>query len=303
MSGKPFHYPGPDTHLIESRYVAQTFKIQVHWPLLKRGEQERFPALYVLEGHGGAAALKEIAFGLQITGQVRRFLLVAIGYPEESPLAGAIRRGRDLAPDHYPNIPGLQRTSQIEGVPGFEDVEKNRRGGKDFLAFIRNELMSLIEEKYPVIPGDRACFGHSLGGTLGLHALFSHPGIFSRYIISSPGLCWNDDDHGIREARSFIASGKGVDARVFMSVAEQEQFEPFLGPSKFVSSFFRLAEMLHRAKIPGLHFTHRLFLDEGHITVWPVAFSHGLRAIYEPADGPVMGTPKWAAADEQSAPD
>jgi predicted alpha/beta superfamily hydrolase len=285
-TGKRFQVPSVQTHLITSQYAGQTYQIQVMQPLMERGANERFPVMYITDGNIAFDFTKGIAHCLQSTGQVRRFILVSIGYPGENPFAGDILRCRDLTPIHHPEIPDIPRSSPIDGVPGVEDGTKLWHGASAFLAFIRKELVPLIDDLYPTVVDERAYFGHSLGGGLGLHALFAEPGLFNRFAISSPGLAFDDEDYGIREARQYIASGKPLPVKVFMTVADQEEFEPELARLHLVSNFYRLTSLLRAANIPQFDFTSQVISGETHVSVWPIAFSHGIQALYGPADGP-----------------
>lgn len=284
---KPFYVPGVETHLIESRFVEQTYQIQVMQPLMRAGQAERFPVLYLTDGNTSFDFAKGISHGLQVAGQVRRFILVGIGYPGENPFAGNILRFRDFTSERRAEVPGFPRTSAIEGVHGIEEGKKRWHGAADFLDFIRHELTPFIDEKYPTIPGERAYAGHSLGGGLGLHALFSRADIFNRYILVSPSVSYEGDDHVLREAQEFISSGGRLDANVVMAVGEREEFDESASPkAQFVSNFFRLASLLHKARIPGLEFTSRIYPGETHASVWPIAFLHGIQAIFGPAECP-----------------
>lgn len=299
-----FRLPPVDTHSVASRHVDQTFRIQVARPILRPAETRRFPVLYVTEANLTFDVARILALSLQAASQLRRFIIVGIGYPEDTPFASGILRGRDLTPPNYPDIPGLPRTSIFEGVAGVQAHQKRIHGGPDFLAFIRDELIPLIDARYPTLAGDRGFFGHSLGGRLGLHALFANPDIFNRYIVSSPGLSWEDHEHGLEEARDFVRRGPPVNAHLFMSVSENEEFEQHLGKSRMVSSFYRLAAFLRAAPIPGFDLRTRVFKDETHASVWPVAFHHGARELYGPPEQPLFGTPSWAqpVTAELSAP-
>ena len=288
MSDKYYYVPEVETHLLGSKHIDQTFKIQVMQPLTRRDGGERFPVLYVTDGNLSFDFAKGISHGLQATGEVARYILIGIGYPGENPFAGSVLRCRDLTPAHRAEVPEWRRSRPIEGVPDIEGGKKRWNGAADFLEFINHELRALVDGRYPTIPDQRAYFGHSLGGALGLHALFSGSKLFSRYVISSPDLFYDGDDHGIAAARAFIASGQRLDAKVFMTVAGEEEFEADKQKSEFVSSFYRLAALLHRAKIQGLDLTHRVFQGETHMSVWPFAFSHGVRAVFGPADGPPL---------------
>src|SRR5687767_7794990 len=95
----------PETHLIRSTHVAQTFKVQVMRPTRKKGESAKFPVVYATDGNLTFDVLKGISYGLQLSEEVApRFLLVGIGYPSDSPWAGAILRGRDLTSPGFPRI-------------------------------------------------------------------------------------------------------------------------------------------------------------------------------------------------------
>jgi len=157
-------------------------------------------------------------------------------------------------------------------------------GASEFLAFIRDQLIAFIDATYPTIPGDRAYFGHSLGGGFGLHALFSDAGVFSKYVISSPGISYDGDPYGIREAQEFIASGRPLSARLVMSVGEEEEFDRDVGRAQLVSSFYRLAALLRGCANRAFEFSCRVIPGGTHIDVWPIAFSHGVQAIYGPAN-------------------
>ncbi len=289
-AGKLFRIPDVETHLIASRNVEQTYEVRVMQPLMRTGERTRFPVLYITDGNMSFEVAKGISHSLQGPGQVRRYILVGIGYPGRNPHAGDIFRGRDYTSKRRAEIPGRTVSSPIEGVAGIAAGKKRWQGADEFLAFVRDELSVLIDTKYPTVPGDRAYFGHSLGGGLGLHALFSQSDLFNRYVCSSPSISYDGDDYGIREAQDFIASGKRLDAKVYMSVGEEEELDPNPAISKphFVSSVFRLASLLRGAQIPGLDLKVRSYDGETHASVWPIAFTHGVQFIFGPAERPPM---------------
>jgi hypothetical protein len=282
---KKFYVPSVGTHWLHSKHVDQVYQIEVMQPLMRHGVTERFPVLFATDGNLFFDAAKSISHGLQSTGQVKRFILVGIGYPCNNPFAGAVLRARDLTSEWYPTIANIPKASPIEGVPGIEGGKRHWHGAAPFLAFVREELMPFMERTYHTTNGDCAYFGHSGGGALGLHALFSLPDVFRRYVISSPSISYEGDDFGIREAQRFIATGKALHARVFMTVGDQEEGEKSLEKWQLLSSFHRLSELLSKAAIPGLDLQCEVVKGETHMSVWPIAFSHGIQSIYGPADG------------------
>jgi uncharacterized protein len=284
-----FSVPGLETHIIESRCVGETYQIQVMQPITRKGERERFPTLYLTDANMGFSFAKGLSQCLQAGGDVRRYVLVGIGYPSDNPFAGHILRCRDLTPDHRPEVPEWLAESPIEGVRGVLPGKKCWHGADDFLAFIRSELIPFVDSRYPTVPGERAYFGHSLGGGFGLHALFSRSNLFKGYIISSPSISYDGVDHGLEPAREAVRSGDRLDARLVMSVGGEEEFEAGKEKSRFVSSFYRLAALLRSGNIPGLDFSPRVFPGETHMSAWPVAFSHGIRTLFGASAGP----PAW----------
>lgn len=65
-------------------------------------------------------------------------------------------------------------------------------GGADaFLDFIEQELMPAVEARYPVDRSRQAFIGHSMGGFLVLHALFTRASVFRTYVAGSPSIWWN----------------------------------------------------------------------------------------------------------------
>ncbi|MFZ1129388.1 MAG: alpha/beta hydrolase-fold protein, partial [Terriglobales bacterium] len=62
--------------------------------------------------------------------------------------------------------------------------------GKCYPDFLRREVMPLIAERYPVLPGpeNTGLGGSSLGGLITLYTQLAAPGVFGRLLIESPSL-------------------------------------------------------------------------------------------------------------------
>ncbi len=74
-------------------------------------------------------------------------------------------------------------------------------GGADaFLDFIEQELMPAVEARFPVDRSRQAFIGHSMGGFLVLHALFTRKPVFRTYVAGSPSIWWNG--HALLEEES-----------------------------------------------------------------------------------------------------
>lgn len=284
------HFPNVETHLLQSVHVAQTFKIQVVRPMQRRAETRRFPVVYVTDGNAVFDLFKGMAWLLQAYKlDILPFILVMIGYPSESPVAGEVLRGRDLT---FPGCPDWLSGFQMpwEGVLTPESGTRTFGGAEDFQKFICEELIPFVDVRYETEKEARVYFGHSVGGAFGLFTLFTQTRLFQKYVISSPALAYHGTtmlgvrherlDFLFERARQYIAAGKPMDdVHLYMSVGTQEEFEPLIASWQFTSNFYRMAALLRTAGIPGLTLTTEVFSGEGHATVWPVAFMHGMQAV------------------------
>lgn len=277
-SERLYYVPKIETHLINSRYVDQTFEIRVMRPLSSKKKTEPLPVLYTTDGNLYFDAFRSMSYQLPVT----PFILVGIGYPPGDNLLGATSlRGRDLLWSGYADLPeALYRRITAPSVEGVQSSPV-KKGAANFIQFIRHELIPLIDNTYVTIPEQRGYFGHSAGGGFGLHTLFSEAGLFNRFIISSPGISFDGDDFLLREASGFIAKGKSANAKVFISVGSEEQVEPGMQNWSIVSNFYRMVQLLRREKTLDLELVTKVFPDETHTTVPYIAFSHGVRALYD----------------------
>ncbi len=183
----------------------------------------------------------------------------------------------------------------MEGVLIPDAGGRRHEGADDFLRFIAEELIPLIDENYPTRRGDRTYFGHSLGGAFGLYTLFTKPELFGRFIVSSPaaiydgvssaGIRYQNYDFVLEVARGFIRTGQALaGVKLHLCVGEEEEFEPEYAQWQLVSSFFRLSRLLREARIAGLRVTAEVLAGESHMTSWPLAFMHGIQAVFGTRD-------------------
>ncbi|WP_116808516.1 alpha/beta hydrolase [Steroidobacter cummioxidans] len=283
-------FPSVESHLIRSRHVAQTFKVQVMLPGQKRSETARFPVIYATDGNMTFDMLKGISHILQMSARdAPRFILVGIGYPSDCPRAGALLRGRDLT---FPGYPKLNREPPpIAGVLLPRQGTKDFCGAEDFQNFIEHELIPLIDRRYPTQAGERTYFGHSAGGGFGLYTLFKRSSLFNNYIVSSPGLMYDGESSGgvsyqnyefaLELVRRCIESGPALRrARLYMSVGSEEEYEPELKNWRLTSSFHRVTSVLKAAALADLEVTTEVLAGETHVTAWPISFIHGIKALF-----------------------
>jgi predicted alpha/beta superfamily hydrolase len=290
-----WQFPPIETHLLRSKHVAQTFKIEVAQPPSSRGDTARLPVVYVTDGNMVFRLFKEMSHLLQLYGlhPFPSFILVGISYPADSQGAGLLLRSRGFTlPDQpVPDAADLEASRSVyallDGLLTFEEGSKTRNGAAEFRDFLGEELIPFINATYGSIADDRTYFGHSGGGLLGLYTLCTRPDLFRNYVISSPG--WfrhKEDDFGFRMMQAF-AAGKTLTepTRLYLSVGSDEDFQPlYYGASKVGASltadFYRLVAMLKNGSIPNLELFAEAIPGETHISVWPIAFMHGIQTVF-----------------------
>src|SRR5262245_35610560 len=263
-------------------------------PARQVSEKGRFPVVYLGDGNTTFEVCRGLCCSMQIHERdAPRFILVGIGYPGDSPMASIRLRARDFTFPGYPEATWKPYCQQA-GVLLPDEGTRSYEGAVEFQRFMEFELFPWIDERYGSIPGERTWFGHSAGGSFGLHTLFTRSELYNGYIISSPGLIYDGETPGgfryeehdfvLEYARRFVASGAHLrGTNLYLSVGADEEFEPDLAHWRMTRSFNRLVALMKAAAIPGLTLMSEVVPEERHSTVWPIAFVHGIRALFSAA--------------------
>lgn len=198
---------------IVSSSTGRTYHIQVFVPSTPP-PPAGYPILYLLDGNATypvAATLLQLAEHRVNPGSLAPGIVVGIGYPGDAPIDLRAR-----AEDYTPPAPDLSATGDTSGNP---------QGGADrFLDFIEKELKPLIADAFPINPARQTIFGHSYGGLLVLHTLFTRPSAFQRYVAASPSIWWNKR-YILTEKTSWLKTHRPTSTppRVVITVGSLEQ--------------------------------------------------------------------------------
>ncbi len=211
--------------LVASNIPGQVFQLRVSLPERYYDlDTTTYPVLYLLDGDYCFAMATDVLRYLNYSGEVPEMILVAIAYDSVKMASegGKNMRVRDLTPSPAENRPGSG-------------------GAENFRRFVKEEVFPFIESNYRVAPGDRALWGHSLGGLFGLYVLFHSPEFFRRYIIVSPALRYGNRDafdleeefsktHGDFPSTGFALSEteglRTCPVKLFLAVGEFEYYYP-----------------------------------------------------------------------------
>ncbi|NUM62713.1 MAG: alpha/beta hydrolase [Ignavibacteriaceae bacterium] len=232
---------------IYSESVNDTFRILVSLPDNYSLNEQKYPVLYVLDGDIAFGMAASIARYLQIGDNIPELIIVGIGYGSIDKSAGE-KRKRDYRPT-------------------------SANGAENFLSFLEEELIPLIDSNYRTVQGDRTINGYSIGGLFGLYSLFTKPEIFSRYILGSPSLSW--DEYSIFKYEE-NSPGKISDKKIniFISVGSEEPDEKYFNPID------NLVTQMQERKYSGVKLEAKVFDGSTHLAGPPESLTHGLLSVF-----------------------
>ncbi len=237
---------------VQSKFVDRKYSINIFFPKDYDKENKRYPAVYVLDAEYNFGCVAYIARRLIKNEDIPKVLLVGIAYDTDYDDFYE-KRFRDSTPE-----------SLIHG--------RNSGGAEQFTQFIEKELVPFVDQNYRTIPGERTIVGHSITGFYCAYVLFRYPGLFNRYIIISPSL-WFSDGVIFEYGEDFFSSHKEMDAAVYLSVGEDESQRMRDGSKK-------LSDILSKRECPYLRFQFYLVEGENHRSLFPFAFSRGMRFVF-----------------------
>lgn len=153
-------------------------------------------------------------------------------------------------------------------VPNLTDSD-TVSGSKNFLNFMRKELIPYVEEHYPADTTDRGLFGYSFGGLFATWVLREDPMLFKRIGIGSPSLWYNDfnllKDPELAENITHLNNLK-----VFVEYGSSEGEET----KDAAESLFELLNTNKNIKLS------KFVLDGGHYSAYPETIIKALTYLY-----------------------
>ena len=262
---KGYSIPGISQYDFVSSINQEPYRLTIALPFgYSAQDTVHYPVLYILDGDPNLPLAALIQWNMTYDGEVPNILMVGIGYQVPNFMATVPYRTRDLTPT-------LDASADSE-MTAHHHVQMISGGADRFLRVMTEEIMPFVRQHYKA-SDDQALAGHSFGGLFAAHVLLTRPGLFDRYLISSPSLDW-DRGEIKREESSYFSSGhRNLVARVFISAGSAE-------PDSMVPDVKALTSTLTGRNYKGLELTEKIFDGETHLSVIPFAMSKGLRALY-----------------------
>lgn len=266
---------------------SRTWRVHVGIPKTP-APAEGFPSFWMLDGN---AALMEFDDALiaELAQQERPQVLVFIGYDNELRIDSAART-RDYTPALTPEDQHATTTYPLTG------------GADAFLDLIERRIRAEVECRTPLDATQCTLWGHSLGGLLVLHTLYTRTGAFQTYASASPSMWWHDG-LAVREGERFVSHNAGHRARVMIHLGGAERIgdrgERDMSNPRVVAHLervkrtppdaaMRLAQRLQ--DVPGLDVSYREFEGLGHGPMFRASLMSTLHTVTGIADR--SGTPR-----------
>lgn len=162
--------PKHETFKIDSKQVGETRLINVWTPHSYQDGKEKYPVLYMADG-----GIKE-------------------DFPHMANTISKLIEEKSIPPII---LVGIENTERGRDLTGYSESEYDAQfcpqtdGAKNFRAFITQELITEINNKYRTSE-KKGIIGESLSGLFVMETFMQHSGSFDFYIAFDPSLWWND---------------------------------------------------------------------------------------------------------------
>lgn len=273
-NGQPYEMTGSQVWDVPDPKSGRGYQVFVSLPdSYDKNPQRHYPVLYVTDADYAFPIVRQISRRLNVEDtQVDDFILVGLSYAAGDTAMDS--RRRDYTPT--PNGPKSAPAGAVHGQ------------GPAYQTYVRDQVKPFIEKRFRVDPARNLFLGHSYGALLGAQILLSEPEMFSGYILGSPSF-WYDDRVITKLEAGYAGKRKDLPARVYMYVGAYEAVKPgdprFNSRNDMVADMQAFERLLKSRHYRGLTVSSDVLNDEGHVTVAPRGFTHGLLNLF-PAGAP-----------------
>jgi predicted alpha/beta superfamily hydrolase len=279
MTPEPVSVLAGAMRMMESKYTGRTYRITISLPLAYSKSPDeswpfndtpaKWPVVYVLDGNWYFGMVTDIVRPMAWCGSTTDAIIVGIGYAEDHDPIEAFResftrRNVDLTP--------VRDEAEEKSMEAHHKRPTPTGDAGNFLKFIQDELIPIVEKEYRADPSRRILVGHSYGGLFAAFAMFEAPDLFDTLIVGSPTLSYGNRFMFQRE-EAFARENKKLPAKVYLYAAELEEAID----DTTLTDTLRLAAILQSRKYEGLSLVKQIFLDQNHCEVAAPGFQWGLK--------------------------
>ena len=244
-----------ELQIIHSKTIDDDYYLYIKLPSNYHESEKTYPVVYLLDGDIAFTMAWSTVRYLQYGKHLPDVIIVGIGYGSLLSSEEENMRERDYT---------ISKLS-----------DKNKTGGgKQFLKFLKNELITFIDSVYRTTPGDRVINGYSLSGLFVLYAFLNEHESFNGYIAGSPYLSLDKVylEKLVKESANKL---KKSEAKLFISYGELEDEANYGKPiSDIVGNLGQIGFKMNNLDL-------RIFEGGTHFTCPSEAMVYGLKYVFE----------------------
>lgn len=268
--GAPYTMANTAVHTLHAADLKRDYQVFVSLPKNYAPAGPALPVVFVTDADYAFPLVRAIA--ARVGGHsnaIGPFILVGLSYAVGD--TAEYSRRRDYTPsasaEHglKSNMPGR--------TPAFGEAEAYRR-------FLAADVLPLVARRYRADMARSVFVGHSYGSLLGAHILLAEPGMFGKYVLSSPSL-WYDKRLMFAREKQYAQTHKDLRADVFFAAGGFEAVKR--GDPRYNSDVDMVRDVrdfdsaLRSHRYPGLRTRLHVFEGHDHLTVFPDMITSALK--------------------------
>ena len=235
VTAQPFEYPF-EVAVFDLPVASNgiRYRLYVRPPLSAPAEGEKAATFYFLDAIRTFVPAAAMTSNYEFFNYTPAAYFVGIGYRDEADgIPKAHNRTRDYTPTRF------EPPDETHFLAGNPAAYEGSGGADAFFDVVEKEIIPFIESRYEV-DDDRVLIGNSMSGLAAVHALLTRPGLFRRYVITSPSIWWDDwfDARDERYVMRMAAQTAGSDYPV-VHLFDEPQFNTQDGYIGFMLDFFK----------------------------------------------------------------
>lgn len=254
---------------LHSKILNEYRDIYIQFPAsYKANSDKKYPTVYILDGRVLLPAVNTV-YEFYYGGYLPEMILIGISNNRN--------RTRDLTP------------TKITTKYGMPFHEPNGEAAT-FLRFIEEELITYIEDKYPVT-NYRTLIGHSYGGLFTINTLMNNPELFANYLAIDPTLYW-DDQKLLKQIEDTLKQISFDNKSLFVTLSGQlhmqnseitidNVMEDTSDYTLFARSIIQLTNLVNNNSESGLQYDWKFYPKDLHGTVPLPSILDGLKSLFQ----------------------
>lgn len=248
---------------IQSTVLNETRILNIYLPEgYNPSDSIKYPVIYLLDGSADEDFI-------HIVGLVQFNTFEWVNKVSKSIVVGIanVDRARDFT---YPST--LDELNERFPTAGHAD---------SFISFIENELQPYLAKKYRTNQ-EKTLIGQSFGGLLATQILLKNPTLFTKYIIVSPSLWW-DNGSLLNLPSTLYAEGYDQQTAIYIGVGK-EGLTPTKVPRVMEVDANLLSDKIKQSKSKNVRVFFDYLAEENHATILHQAVSNAFEILYQPLE-------------------